>query len=301
MKKVLSISLGSSKRDKKINTTILEQDFMIERRGTDGDKKKAAYLFEKLDGKYDAFGLGGIDLYIYARGNRYCFRDARKIIKKVSRTPVVDGSGLKNTLERKILYYLDRNQKINFAGKRVLLVSALDRFGMADTFTELGAEVVFGDLIFGLNLPLPLKSIRALEILLKLAGPIITRLPFEIFYPTGKKQNQLKTSKTYSKYYHRADIIAGDYHFIKKFLPDNIRGKVIITNSVTENDIQRLKDLKVNKLITTTPELKGRSFGTNVMEAVLVALADKPFTDLETEDYYRLLDKLNFKPRILDF
>ena len=62
-----------------------------------------------------------------------------------------------------------------------------------------------------------------------------------------------------------------------------------------------LKDRKAAMLITTTPELNGRSFGTNVMEGVLVSLADKPYNLLTPEDYDELLDKIGFAPRIEKF
>ena len=73
MKKVISISLGSSTRDHIVKTEILGEEFIIERKGTDGDKKEACRLFTELDGKYDAFGIGGIDLYLYSGKNRYTF------------------------------------------------------------------------------------------------------------------------------------------------------------------------------------------------------------------------------------
>jgi len=85
MKKVISISLGSSRRDHIVETSIFNEKIIIERRGTNGDKAKAANLFTELDGKYDAFGLGGIDLYIRSGDNRYRFRDAKKIIKNVKK------------------------------------------------------------------------------------------------------------------------------------------------------------------------------------------------------------------------
>jgi hypothetical protein len=53
-------------------------------------------------------------------------------------------------------------------------------------------------------------------------------------------------------------------------------------------------------LITTTPELKGRSFGTNVMEAVLVALLGKRLDQIRVDDYYRVLEKVDFKPRCIN-
>ena len=59
MKHVVSISLGSSSRNLQ-----LKQSFERNSKsniGTDGDKKKAIQLIEELDGKVDAFGMGGID------------------------------------------------------------------------------------------------------------------------------------------------------------------------------------------------------------------------------------------------
>lgn len=301
MKKVLSISLGSSKRDHKVEINILGEDFIIERKGTDGDKKKAYKLFTELDGKYDAFGLGGIDLYIFSSEKQYVFRDAQKLIKDVRKTPVVDGSGLKNTLERKVINSLHNNgEGINFRKKKVLMVSALDRFGMAEALKKLDADLFFGDIVFGIGIPVILSSFRSLELISRIAAPIITKLPFELIYPTGKKQEINNKSNKFARYYQKADIIAGDFHFIKKYLPVKLTDKIIITNTVTSEDIKQLKKRDVKKIITTTPDLGGRSFGTNVMEAVLIALLNKPVKELQPEDYEKILDKINFTPRIID-
>lgn len=301
MKKVISISLGSSSRDHRVETDILGEHFIIERRGTDGDKEEARYLFNQLDGKYDAFGLGGIDLYIYSAGKRYTFRDAKKLIKNIKKTPVVDGSGLKNTLERRVITYVAENLGMNLKDKKVLMVSALDRFGMAESFVDFNSDITFGDLIFALNLPLPIRSVNILEKVAKLILPVVTKLPFELFYPTGDKQDKENTKHRYEKYYQEADIIAGDYHYIKKYMPKKMDNKIIITNTVTDKDVQVLRRRGVEKLITTTPELNGRSFGTNVMEGVLVAIAEKQPENLTTDDYMSLLDKMNFTPRVVDF
>src|SRR6056297_2159450 len=123
MKKIISISLGSDKRDHRVETEFLGEKFIIERKGTNGDKKMAAQLFAELDGQYDAFGMGGIDLFIQVGNSSYQFRDAKKLIKNVKETPVVDGSGLKNTLERIAVDYMDEKLNINLADKKVLLTS----------------------------------------------------------------------------------------------------------------------------------------------------------------------------------
>jgi hypothetical protein len=62
MKRAVSISIGSSKRNKAVEVNLLGEMVRIERIGTDGDMELAAKKFQELDGTVDAFGVGGADL-----------------------------------------------------------------------------------------------------------------------------------------------------------------------------------------------------------------------------------------------
>lgn len=296
MKHVVSVSIGSSKRNHKIETQIQGEKFIIERIGTDGSTQKAIEIIQELDGEVSAFGMGGIDLYLWAGSKRYIIKDALPIAKAAKKSPIVDGSGLKNTLERKVIDYLVREKIIDFKDKKVLLVSALDRFGMAESLDKAGADVAFGDLIFALGIPIPVRSLKSLDIIARILAPMVCKLPFKYLYPTGTKQE--KNDSRFKRFYDEADIIAGDFHFIKRHMPREIPGKVILTNTVTSDDVKMLTERGVSTLITTTPELGGRSFGTNVMEGVLVSLSDKPYNTLTPIDYENLLEKIGFTPRI---
>lgn len=241
--------------------------------------------------------MGGIDLYIWAGTKRYTFRDGKRIARAAKITPIVDGTGLKNSLERRVIYWLQETGELDFKKQRVLLTCGVDRFGMAEALTELEADVVYGDLMFGLGMPRAIHSLRALHNAANILAPVVVQLPFKLVYPTGDKQ--LKEAKPrWQEWYQWADVIAGDYLFIKKYMPDDLRGKTILTNTVTAKDVEDLKQRGVSTLITTTPELSGRSFGTNVMEGVLVALSDKPWQQLTSQDYLAMLDNLRIKPRL---
>ncbi|MDK2878921.1 MAG: hypothetical protein PWR06_1637, partial [Thermoanaerobacteraceae bacterium] len=251
MKHVLSVSIGSSKRDHKVEIELLGEKFIIERRGTDGDIKRAIEIIKEMDGKVSAFGMGGIDLYLCAGNRRYIIRDAVPIARAAKISPIVDGSGLKNTLERKVIDYLVRENKVDFKGKKVLLVSGMDRFGMAESLEKAGCDMVLGDLIFALGIPIPLHSLKSLDILAKLAAPIVCKLPFKMLYPTGEKQEKVGTR--HRRFYDEADIIAGDFHFIRRYMPPEIPGKIILTNTVTKDDVKMLSQRGARMLITTTP------------------------------------------------
>lgn len=300
MKKIVSVSLGSSKRDHRVKTELLGIEFEISRRGTDGDFNKALSLLKELDGNVDAIGLGGIDLYLYAGKTRYVVSDCLKLLEAVRRTPVVDGSGLKNTLERETVFYLRDNTELLPSGCKVLMVSAVDRFGMAEAMTELGCEMTFGDLIFAAGISYPIKSVEELEEIARKMLPEMTRLPFHMLYPTGEKQDTQDEKKVeeYGHYYHEADVIAGDYHLVRRYMPGNLNGQVVVTNTTTQGDVQFLGEKGAGWLVTTTPELEGRSFGTNVMEAAMVVLLGKRWEEITPGDYLDLMKRLKMKPRI---
>jgi len=101
MRRIVSVSIGSSQRDSKAVVTVCGEKFSIERIGTDGDMQRAVDLIRELDGKVAAFGMGGIDLYLQGGTRRYILREAKQIARAAQITPIVDGSGLKNTLERR--------------------------------------------------------------------------------------------------------------------------------------------------------------------------------------------------------
>lgn len=296
MKRVVSVSIGSAKRDHQVEIEIKGEKINLSRIGTNGDLRKAEEMIKELDGKVDAIGLGGIDLYIYAGGKRYIIKDAMTLARAAKVTPVVDGSGLKNTLERETIKYLEKETNLISAGKKVLLVSAVDRFGMAEALVEAKCEIIFGDLIFALGLPIPLRSLKTLTLVARILLPVLTRLPFQYLYPTGEKQE--KIDPRHSKYYHWAEVICGDFLFIKRHMPEDMEGKVIITNTTTSEDVEALKKRGVDTLVTTTPKLEGRSFGTNLMEAMLVALAGRGLEQLKADDYLGALKDMGVRPRI---
>lgn len=294
MKHILSISLGASSRDTKVTEKFLNEDVILERRGTDGDKELACKLIKEYDGKVDAFGLGGTDLYIYANSRRYAFSESLAIAKCARITPIVDGSGVKDTLERQIPTILKRDYQIDLQGKTVLLVCAVDRFGLAEALAAFGCEMTYGDLVYGLGINYPLYSLRSLGRLARMIAPVITKLPIKYFYPIGNEQN--KKVHKYPQYFEQNEVIAGDFHLIKRYMPEQLTGKTVITNTVTREDREILKSVGAKLLVTTSPEIQGRSFGTNVLEALLVAMGAKQGRG--NNSYMAFLDKLEIKPRV---
>jgi hypothetical protein len=298
MKRAVSISIGSSKRDKAVVVKLLGEEVSIERIGTDGDMEAAAQKYKELDGKVDAFGVGGADLGLMVDDKWYRLYSVEKMVRFIKETPVVDGTGLKNTLERQAAPFVEAklgDYVKKMGGKKVFVMTGADRWGLAHGFVEAGYECTFGDFMFSLGLPFPLHTEKQLKTLAGIVMPLAGRLPFEWVYPIGEKQEERKPK--YPKWFKWGTVIAGDCHYVKRYMPDDMQGKVIVTNTTTLQDVALFKKCGVKYLVTTTPVLEGRSFGTNMMESALIALSGKKRA-LTRQEYEELLKKLDFEPTL---
>lgn len=292
MKRAVSISIGSSTRDKAIEMELLGETIRLERIGTDGNMEKAAGLFRDLDGKVDALGVGGAVLGLMLDEQWYHLASIQPLIRHVHKTPVVDGTGLKMTLERKAAAVVEQHLHGMLQNRRALLISGVDRYGLSRSFMDAGYDCIIGDLMFTVGLPLPIHTDRSLKRLARLLTPVLGRVPFEWLYPTGEKQ-EVRTPK-FTKYFDWASVIAGDCHYITHYMPDDMRGKVIVTNTTTPADRDLLRRCGVKHLVTTTPMLEGRSFGTNMMEAAILAAIGwtKPVDYAHAGEYLALMAEM---------
>lgn len=267
-KDVISVSLGTRSRDHAAVITLFDQLVHMRRIGTDGDLSEAKRLIAQWDGRTDAMGLGGIDRYLQVAQRRYEIPDAKRLADCAQHTPVVDGSGVKAVWEAQVIQSLVAQGLIS-PDQSVLMVSALDRFGMAKAFFDLGFRVVAGDLIFSAHINYPIRSLEELAEIGRKILPDLLKMPFDKLYPVGEVQMQ--QDHRFDQHFIDHGIIAGDFHYIRRYMASDLTGKTIITNTTTSHDVELLRERHARRLITTTPIVSGRSFGTNVIEAAIVA------------------------------
>jgi hypothetical protein len=93
-------------------------------------------------------------------------------------------------------------------------------------------------------------------------------------------------------------VIAGDFLQVRQHMPDDLSGKIIVTNTTTAKNVEELKKRNLHILVTVTPRLEGRSFGTNVMEATLLALMDKPEAEVTEANFLSLIERIPLEPNI---
>lgn len=301
MKKILSISIGSSSRDHTTRHVFLGQEFEITRQGTNGDVNKATQLYREMDGKVDAFGVGGAGFYLQVADRRYYFREPKKFRNAIRISKVGDGSRVKGLLEKRAFTALEKHlngkEGKSLKGMTALQTTVTERYGMGRAMVEAGLDVTFGDFMFALGLPIEIKTLGQARLLAAVFLPIISQMPFAWLYPLGPEQDKSPRPK-WRKYYGRSQVIAGDFMQIRQYMPDDLTGKIIVTNTTTLKNVEELKQRNLHILVTVTPRLEGRSFGTNVMEATLLALMDKPESDVTDAEFLDLIERIPLEPNI---
>jgi hypothetical protein len=301
MKRAVSISIGSSRRNKSVEIELLGEMIQLERIGTDGDMEKAAELYRELDGKVDAFGVGGADLGMMVGDRWYKLHSVQSLTRYVEKTPVVDGNGLKATYEYRAAAVVDTNIPIEGRARRAFITSGVDRFGMTRGLVDAGYEAVIGDLMFILGIQAPVRSIAGLKRMAAVLAPVVSHFPFHWLYPTGSSQD--RRNPKFESYFEWSTLVAGDCHFITHYMPDALPGKIIITNTTTPEDRTLFCKAGVKYLVTTTPVIEGRSFGTNLMEAAMVALMGRkePVSYTNPGSYFddieQMIDRLGMAPQ----
>lgn len=76
-------------------------------------------------------------------------------------------------------------------GKNAFITSAMDRYGMASALYESGCKLKIGDLAFALGIPIFFGSLSTLKVLAAVLMPVLSHLPIQVLYPTGKSQEQV--------------------------------------------------------------------------------------------------------------
>lgn len=279
---VVSVSLGDPRFDSATSLTLAGERYRLRRIGTGGDLQRAARLIRDLDGKVAALGLGGVNRTLVFGHRRYSLPPGEFLARQARMTPIADGSGWKAAVEPALVTEL-AGRGFPFAGRVGLVTSVLDRFWLARALIDAGCRVRCGDPYYALRFPFVFPSLASFSPVAMIAVPFLRRLPLGWLYPLGKSQRRVGHGSR--RLLAGVDILLGDFHLMRRFLPADLSGKSIIASTLDPGDRRLLAERGLACLISLSPPLAGRSFGANLWEALAVAAFGRRPADLRGEDY----------------
>ena len=298
MKQIAAIHLNDDETTETVS--FLQQQVLLQRVGCSGDAAKAEALITHFDGKVDAIALEGMPAQLNLGAVSRAHADGARLQAAATRSPIVDGSGIRAGLERWAMILADRAQPGIFARKRVLMVPGLNHGGMVQAFTRHGAEVRFADPFVYFGLP-GVRGVGSRQTLDQAAAPTLDRLksaPFRRIFPQPGQPQRPRTAEPFLW----ADVIAGDVGAIRRYAPPRLLHKTVVVESATEQDLDDLRQRGVSIAVTLMPALDGAGslgrWSAAVLEAVLVALRLEPAQPLTEDTYLDLMADLQWAPMV---
>lgn len=189
---------------------------------------------------------------------------------------------IKATLERWVVAQAARKVSGIFRYKKILFTSGIERYQLAAAMAEYGGELRFADPIVHIGLPsLPVpRSLEQLELYAATTLPITALLPYRLLHPVALGQEGYDPRA--EGLFRWAEVIAGDFAFIRRFAPQDLRGKTIVTDDPSPTEIEDLRQRGVVTLVTMTPPFTGadgapapRPFvAADVLEAIVTAIQE---------------------------
>lgn len=304
MKRVICVSLGSSKYNYEFETEFLGQDFLVKRIGTDGDLRKAESLLTYWDQKADAIGIGSVR-FPYTIGPRRLTESRVRQIEKISariKTPITTGASLRKVSFEWSLRSLQYTLNEFFTNARVLVLSGLVNYNLAQIIAEYTNNITFADPVVEHGIPKFLNSLKDLE---RYANGVHEVLSYT---PTRRLTSSTVPIQVWNRHILRRamqknSVIMVPYHDFYKYL--NIAGleelgeKTIITSTVYDERVEFLKNRGVSMIIDNTPKIFERVVGVNVIEAMIIAALEKPKAQITDDELMEIISEQYLEPRII--
>ena len=298
MKKVVSISLGSSEQDFNFRTRFLGQDFKVVRLGTDKDTRAARKLISEWQSDVNVVGLGMVPDHYCVGTNHFNQEITRKLEKVVAGKPVTTGARLREIVQEWSLRSAQIELSNFFNNAKVLFLSGTTNYRMASVMAEYTQNLSFADPVLQFGAPGMLHSLSALEMyaagshpILKLAGGK-TRLPS---LAPGKYLNKMILRRAIQD----ADVIVATYDQLQRFTAKDLADKAVLTSTISPERLATLKEKGVRLVIDCSIQPFEETVGLNVIEAMIIAALDKQPEEILHDDYLEIFTDLQLQPRIL--
>jgi predicted amino acid dehydrogenase len=296
MKKIVTVSLGSSKQNFSFDTEFLGQKFRVQRVGANDDTTQAWELMRRHQATADAIGLGEIGDHWHVGQSTVVNKETKRLLKVVTRVPATTGATLRRLMQVRAVRHVQHTLGQYFNNNIVLFLNGMRNYDMALALSDYTPNLNFADALAQTGAPALLTSLQQLELYAKGHDWALTGRPGEMLEAalSGFKNRRIAAAVA------KSHVIVGTFHELKQVgSPANLEGKTVITSAVDDERLAFFKHCKVNLVIDVSPQLFERVVGTNVIEAMILASLDKPAEEVSDDDFNEILDELKVQPRLL--
>jgi predicted amino acid dehydrogenase len=296
MKKIITVTLGSSKKDFEFKTRFLGQEFSVQRLGADKDSSKAWELMRRQQANADAIALSDMPDHYHVGLRTVVNKESQRLMQVVTRVPVTTGASLRRLLQVRAIRYVQKELGHYFNNNLVLFLSGMRNYDMAVALSDYTRNLSFADPVFQAGSPLLLGSLEQLELYAKGKELIPDIVPGDFL----KSVLRTVKNKIVANAVAKSHVIVGTFREIQAVSSGgNLEGKTLITSAVDDEALAFFTKHKVNLVVDVSPKLFDRVVGISTITAMILAATGKPESELSDHDFEEIINELDIKPRLL--
>ncbi len=296
MKKVVTVTLGSSKKDFEFKTKFLGQEFQVRRFGADKDSSKAWELMRRQQANADAIALSDMPDHYHVGLRTVINKKSQHLMQVVTRVPVTTGASLRRLLQVRTVRYVQKELGNYFNNNLVLFLSGMRNYDMAVALSDYTRNLSFADPVFHAASPVLLSSLDQLELFAKGKELLPDGVPGEFLKSVlGTLKNKIVANAV-----AKSHVIVGTFREIQAVASGgNLEGKTLITSAVDDEAFAFFARHKVNLAVDVSPKLFEQVVGISTITAMILAATGKAESELTDHDFEEILHELDIKPRLL--
>ena len=296
MKKVVTVTLGSSKKDFEFKTKFLGQEFSVRRLGADQDSSKAWELMRRQQANADAIALSDMVDHYHVGLRTVVNKKSQALMQVVTRVPVTTGASLRRLLQVRAIRYVQKELGHYFNNNLVLFLSGMRNYDMAVALSDYTRNLSFADPVFQAGSPLLLSSLEQLELYAKGKELLPGIVPGKFL----KSVLSTLKNKIVANAVAKSHVIVGTFREIQAVSSSgNLDGKTLITSAIDDEALAFFAKHKVNLVVDVSPKLFDKVVGISTITAMILASTGKSESELSDHDFEEIINELDIKPRLL--
>ncbi|MDQ3248717.1 MAG: serine carboxypeptidase, partial [Chloroflexota bacterium] len=303
-KQILHLHLAQDAAPQTATLTFLGETFEIQSIGTGGDIDTIERLIGEAEAKQrvDAIALDGIAGRLEMGRERVNHIYSDRLAASSVQTPLVDGHGVRGAFERWAVRLINEAEPGIFTRKRVLFAPGLNHSGLADSIATFTEQRRWAEPVFYFDLPSATTGEAAMRQITGRILEVVHDKPFRRIFAQAGTPGRPRSQTPFAW----AQIIAGDIPAIRRYASAQLKGKTVVAEAATPEEVNDLRGRGVVTLITTMPPVGAAGLDSSqparwpaaVLEACMAALLGQ--RTLRESDYLNLLAELEWKPSIID-
>ncbi|MFN8098682.1 MAG: dehydrogenase [Dermatophilaceae bacterium] len=294
---VVNVTLQSDEWDYDERVSLAGRDFRLIRVGTSGDVKAAEDLVWKWSLKADAVAVSGIREAEAAGLFHGDVAEIERVEGTTKRVPVRNGSMFADVLQEWAIRRVQAEMPGYFSNARVVVVGGAMQGRTIAVLREFTANVDFEDAMARTDVPVALSAnpftSKAAQVGMYAWNHTPDFLRHTAEAPAGWVSDKLAHWAA-----RDADVIVGSYSELERFGLEDLAGKTVVTNAISDERLADLGSRGVDLVIDATPQPFHVVVVASMLEAMVAATLPEG-QKVTTNDLVEFIESAQLEPRLL--